>query len=93
MRAKVTFNDLSADTIFMMSFGASTQANERQGFWRRVPNVPDLTVDLRLYVPSFDDRQWEEIRFPCREILRLAECVLRKALVTILPCRRSLLVS
>jgi hypothetical protein len=79
MRAKVTFNDLSADTIFMMSFGASTQANERQGFWRRVPNVPDLTVDLRLYVPSFDDRQWEEIRFLCREILRLSECVLRKA--------------
>ena len=32
MKAKVTLNDLSAETIFIMSFGASTQANERQGF-------------------------------------------------------------
>ena len=79
MKAKVTYNDLSADTIFTMSFGSSTKANERHGFWRYVLNVPDLTVDLRLYVPSFADRQWGEIRFPCREILRLSECVLRKA--------------
>jgi hypothetical protein len=79
IKAKVTHDGLSADTIFMLSFGASTQATKRQGFWRHVPIVPDLTVDLRLYVPSFDDRQLGEIKFPYRETLRLSGCVLRRA--------------
>jgi hypothetical protein len=81
MKAKVTYDGLSANTVFMMSFGASTEASKRQGFWRHVPNVPDLTVDLRVYVPSFDDRQWGELQFPYRETLHLSQCVLRKAWV------------
>jgi hypothetical protein len=79
MKDNVINDGLSADTIFMLSFGASTQATKRQGIWRHVPIVPDLTVDLRLYVPSFDDRQSGEIKFPYRESLRLSGCVLRKS--------------
>jgi hypothetical protein len=79
IEAKVSHDGLSVDTIFMLSFGASTQATKRQGFWRHIAIVPDLTVDLRLYVPSFDDRQLGEIQFPYRETLRLSRCVLRKA--------------
>jgi hypothetical protein len=79
MKAKVTYDGLGADTIFMLSFGASTQATKRQGFWRHIPNAPDHTVDLRLYVPSFNDRQLGKIQFPYRETLRLSGCVLRRA--------------
>jgi hypothetical protein len=95
MKAKVTYDGLSAHTIFILSFGASTQATKRQGFWRQVPIFPDLTVDLRLYVPSFDDRQLGEIQFPYRETLRLSGCVLRRAWllsVTVLALPRSTLV-
>ena len=79
MKAKVIYNGLNAGTIFMLSFGASTQTTKSKGVWRHAIDVPDLTVDLRLYVPSFDDRQWGEIQFPHREALRLSKCVLRKA--------------
>jgi len=79
MKAKVTYDGLSADSIFLLSFGASTQATKRQGFWRHALDVPDLTVDLKLYVPSFDDRQWGEVQFPYRETFHLSKCVLRKA--------------
>jgi hypothetical protein len=76
MHAKIISGGLSADTFFMLSFGAYAEC---QGFWRHIPIVPDLTVDLRLYVPSFDDRQLGEVSFPYRETLRLSGCVLRKA--------------
>jgi hypothetical protein len=79
MKAKVTYEGFSPDSIFMLSFGASTQATKLQGLWRHVPIVPDLTVDLKLYVPSFDDRQLGEVKFPYRETLRLSGCVLRRA--------------
>jgi hypothetical protein len=78
LKYDVTLDGLRADPTFMLSFGASTQATKSQGFWRHVPIVPDLTVDLRLYVPSFDDRQLGEIKFPYLESLRLSGCVLRK---------------
>lgn len=76
--AKVTYESLSPDTVFIMSLGAPTQPNERPGFWLRVPSVPDSTVDLRLYVPSLHDRQRGEVRFPWCEAWNLSKCVLRK---------------
>jgi hypothetical protein len=79
MKARVISGTLNTNAIFIMSFGASAQANERRGFWLHVPIIPDLTIDLRVYIPSSHDRMWEEIRFPCREALRLSRCVLRRA--------------
>lgn len=76
---KITYENLSPDTDFIMSFGASTRSNERCGFWLKVPEVPDATVDLRIYIPSFEDREWGKVQFPCREALRLSQCVLRRA--------------
>jgi hypothetical protein len=68
---------IGKDAQFLMSFGACTHANEFQGFWLHIPDIPDLTIDLRVYVPSFGDRLVGEVQLPCRETLRLSKCVLR----------------
>jgi hypothetical protein len=79
MKARILYESLRPDTNFIMSFGASTPMNERSGFWLQVPDIPDVTVDLRIFVPSFEDREWGKVQFPCREALRLSQCVLRRA--------------
>jgi hypothetical protein len=43
-----------------------------------VPHIPDLTIDLRVYIPSFGDRLAEEVQPPYRKTLRLSKCALRK---------------
>jgi hypothetical protein len=80
MKTRILYEGLSPDTNFIMSFGASTLSSERRGFWLLVPDIPDGTVEqLRIYVPSLMDREWGQVRFPCREALRLSRCIVRRA--------------
>lgn len=62
-----------------MSLGARNQPDGERGFWLRVRAVPDFKIDLRLHVPSFQDRQQGEIYFAYREAWHLSKCVMRKA--------------
>lgn len=80
IRAKALYGSFTP-SMFVMSLGASQQQNKHHGFWLRAPAVPDSTIDMRLYVPSFLDRQRGEIHFPYREACNLSKCVLRKAWV------------
>lgn len=59
---------------FLMSFGATSDLarKESKGFWTKVPDTPDLTIDLRIYVPCFQDRIWNEIRIPPGDISRIS---------------------
>jgi hypothetical protein len=59
--------------------GGPHQPSEHHGFWLRVQTVPDSTVDLKLYIPSFLDRQRGKIHFPYHEACNLSKGVLRKA--------------
>jgi hypothetical protein len=47
------------------------------GFWHKLPNIPDATVELRVYVPSYNDRVREKVTFSRREVLQLHRCVSR----------------
>jgi hypothetical protein len=78
LKHRATHASISKDARFLMSFGACTYANEFRGLWLHVPHIPDLTIDLRVYVPSFGDRLAEEVQLPCRETLRLSKCALRR---------------
>jgi hypothetical protein len=78
MKGQIMNNSLRPDAIFIMSFGAILHASRVHGSWLHVSNIPDLTIDLRIYVPSFHDRQWGEVQFPCRETWHLSKCALRK---------------
>ncbi|KAF2844404.1 hypothetical protein T440DRAFT_484197 [Plenodomus tracheiphilus IPT5] len=59
---------------FTMSFNTSTGLSQKEdkGHWFHVKDVPDATIDLRIYVPCFEDRMWDEIRLPPMELLRMA---------------------
>ena len=74
--------DLGTIQNFMIAFGAPTMSSEGEnaGFWYKVPNIPDATVELRVYVPCYNDRVREEVRIPRQEILRLHGCVSKKPL-------------
>ncbi|KAF1363088.1 hypothetical protein EJ07DRAFT_103984 [Lizonia empirigonia] len=74
-KAGAKYDDLR--TMFIMSLGASYQ--QSTGFWLRAKTVPDSTIDLKLYVPSFLDRQRGEVCFPYHEAFNLSKYVLRKA--------------
>lgn len=78
LKAKVTYGGFSPDTAFILSLGALSSPSERPGFWLCVPTVPDPTIDLRVYVPSFRDRKRGEISFPWNESWHLSQCVSRK---------------
>ncbi|KAF2818240.1 hypothetical protein CC86DRAFT_435067 [Ophiobolus disseminans] len=79
IKSRITYEGLSPDTNFTMSFGASIESSAHRSFWLQVPETLDATVDLRIYVPSFKDREWGKVYFPSREALRLSRCVLRRA--------------
>jgi hypothetical protein len=61
-----------------MLFRACTYANEFRGLWLHVPHILDLTIDLRVYVPSFRDRLVEEVQLLCCKTLCLLKCALRR---------------
>jgi hypothetical protein len=54
------------------------------GFWHKVPNIPDATVELRVYVPSYDDRVREEVMVSRRKVLQLHRCVSRNPVCEII---------
>jgi hypothetical protein len=62
------------ERTFVMSFSAPMRvsAKSAKGLWYRVDDVPDHTVDLWVYVPSFSDRLLEEVRFTPLDILRIS---------------------
>jgi hypothetical protein len=64
-------SDPDAEKPFLMAFSAPVgiSTKETKGLWYRVPNVPESTVDLYVYVPCLDDRTREEVRVPRSEIL------------------------
>lgn len=59
---------------FLMSFGAPMKLPARQtrGVWHSVPDAPDQTIDLRVYVPTFGDRSREEVKMTSRDIWRMS---------------------
>ncbi|CBX95209.1 hypothetical protein IAQ61_004036 [Plenodomus lingam] len=60
---------------FIMSFGVPSLLNSRanaKGYWYQEKDIPDRTIDLRVYVPCFDDRMWDEIRLPPIDALHIA---------------------
>jgi hypothetical protein len=64
----------NAERTFVMSFSTPTRVSVKsaKGLWYRVDDVPDQTVDLWVYVPSFRDRLLEEVRFTPLDILRIS---------------------
>jgi hypothetical protein len=64
-----------AERTFVMSFSApvGVSAQSVKGLWYRVDDVPDHTVDLWVYVPSFSDRLLAEVRFTPSDILRISQ--------------------
>jgi hypothetical protein len=61
------------EKIFIMSFSAPMRASASpvKGSWFKVDDVPDHTVDLWVYVPSFRDRLREEVRLTPLDMLRI----------------------
>lgn len=89
LRAEAVYENLSPKTMFIMSFGGRNQPNKHRGSWLHVQTVPDSDVDLRVYVPSFLDRQRREVHFPYSEARHISKCVTRKA--WLLPCLSDIL--
>jgi hypothetical protein len=54
--------DPSSMRPFLMGFGVAAFRRTARGSWHRVRDVPDRTVDLWVYVPSFQDRILDEVR-------------------------------
>jgi hypothetical protein len=79
LKAEAVYGNLSPRTEFIMSLEVPYRPSKQRGFWLHVQAVPDPTVDLRLYVPSFLDRQRREVLFPHREACPLSMCILRTA--------------
>jgi hypothetical protein len=65
--------DTNAERVFVMSFSAPMRATASpiKGSWYKVDDVPDHTVDLWVYVPSFRDRLREEVRLTPLDMLRI----------------------
>ncbi|EOA83919.1 uncharacterized protein SETTUDRAFT_83736, partial [Exserohilum turcica Et28A] len=66
-------SDTDAKRDFLMSFSVPMQAsiNPIKGFWHKVDDVPDRTVDLWVYVPSLRDRLCKEVRLTPLDVLRI----------------------
>lgn len=48
---------------FIMSFGAPIEERSR-GLWYLETDLPDQTIDLRIYIPSYNDRYRGEVYLP-----------------------------
>ena len=61
-----------AERAFIMAFGAPKDVTAQQkSFWYRAADPRDSTVDLRVYVPSFSDRERERVCVSFRTGARL----------------------
>lgn len=79
-RDNIDLQDMSENYQFLMSFGAPANLakREKKSFWYKVPDAPDKTVDLRVYVPCLCDRLLEEVRVPPLKIWRISGSVSSK---------------
>jgi hypothetical protein len=79
-------HDLNTIRKFIIAFGSPTMSPKggNAGFWHKVPNIPDATVELRVYVPSYDNRVREEVTVSRREVLQLHRCVSRNSVYEII---------
>jgi hypothetical protein len=78
-RDKIQLRQMRTDATFIMSFGISTQIDTSiRACWHKIDDIPDCTVDLRVYIPDLYSRLREEVRLPWRESMRLSRCVLRR---------------
>ncbi|KAF2849420.1 hypothetical protein T440DRAFT_533451 [Plenodomus tracheiphilus IPT5] len=74
---------------FLMSFGLPTTLDpgpNDKGSWQKVRDTPDCTVNLRVYVPCFNDRMWDEIRLSLADPFRMlgfSTCSLYTTLQTV----------
>lgn len=84
-KLKVMFweNSPESNISFLMAFGAPTNLHEGEakGFWYKVSNVPDQTIDLRVYVPSLQDRVVKQVKIPALQIPRITGCLSGRACV------------
>jgi hypothetical protein len=79
MKVRIWNNSLSTNAAYIMSFGISTQiGTNNRACWHKIDDIPDCTIDLRVYIPELYNRLWEEVQIPCRESLRLSRCILRR---------------
>jgi hypothetical protein len=56
-------HNLNANKKFIIAFRALTMSPKRTNtrFWHKVLNILDVTVKLRVYVPSYNNRVREEV--------------------------------
>lgn len=80
-----------AERVFIMSFNAPMRASPRlaKGFWYKIDDVPNRTVDLWVYVPSFRDRIREEVRLTPLDILRIVRASLMAVPPPLVPLRET----
>jgi hypothetical protein len=79
-------HDLNTIRKFTIAFGAPTMSPKggNAGYWHRVPNIPDGTVELSVYVPCYNDRVRKEVMITRREVLRLHGCVSKRPVFEII---------
>jgi hypothetical protein len=79
MKFQIWNNNLRTNAAYIMSFGISTQIRtNNRAYWHKIDDIPDCTIDLRVYIPELYNRLWEEFKLPCPESLRLSRCILRR---------------
>ncbi|KAF2852116.1 hypothetical protein T440DRAFT_527807 [Plenodomus tracheiphilus IPT5] len=80
--------DAESEKRFIMSLGVPSSPHRAnvKGYWHEERNDQDCTIDLRIYMPCFDDRVWDEIQLFPKDALRMAGgvsqiCRLRRPIV------------
>ncbi|KAF2843901.1 hypothetical protein T440DRAFT_530834 [Plenodomus tracheiphilus IPT5] len=55
------------------TFGTPTEffGDVEEGLWNKVADVPDKTIDLRVYVPTFNDMLEKEVRLTMLDLSRI----------------------
>jgi hypothetical protein len=80
MKSHIISHNLRTDATFIMSFGISTQIGSlnNRPYWHKIDDIPDRTVDLRVYNPTLYNRLKEEVRLSWRVSMRLSGGLLRR---------------
>lgn len=63
---------LARDIPFLMAFGTPMRLSDKatRGLWYKVSDIPDQTIELRVYVPTFSDRLWGQVRITHLDVLQ-----------------------
>ncbi|OWY49400.1 hypothetical protein AALT_g11068 [Alternaria alternata] len=92
LRRICALTNTDAERVFVMSFSAPMQASTSpvKGSWYKIDDVPDYTLDLWVYVPSFRDRLREEVRLTPQDLLRIARASPLPVLPRVAPGTRAI---